>query len=233
MDYEQKRSLIAKSLLEAKKFVVGDEKPLLYCKSQELKKISRPEIEAVLKQFESEEVVKIIEYPDAFNISLDNLHDPQFEYRVEILKPEYLESLLPRKSAMRIMNELQDTLTGRTAEERARIRAIEMSAENKASNNKFHIEYKDDRIIRLNGKIELGKPQFGTNNEAIWLFLYENPNKPFTLEELKKETKAELPARMDKVVEKWGFIKGLKSAFFDFSNANGKEAIKFKNPVTL
>lgn len=233
MDYEQKRSLIAKSLLEAKKFVVGDEKPLLYCKSQELKKISRQEIEAVLKQFESEKVVKIIEYPDAFNISLDNLHDPQFEYRVEILKPEYLESLLPQKSTMKIMNELQDTISGRTAEERARLRAIENAEEKRVFNNRFYIEYKDDRVIRLNGKIELGKPQFGRDSEAIWRFLYENPNKTFTYRELEEQTKTQITERIDKTIERWGFYKGLRSSFFDISNAKGKESVRFKNPVTL
>lgn len=129
MDYEQKRSLIAKSLLEAKKFVVGNEKPLLYCKSPKLEKISRQEIEAILKQFESLKVIKIVEYqcPSALNITPNNISDQEFEYRVEILKPEYLESLLPipKKSAMKIINELQDTITRRTAEERTKLRVIE------------------------------------------------------------------------------------------------------------
>lgn len=233
MDYEQKRSLIAKSLLEAQKFVIGDEKPLLYCKSAELKKVSRQEIEAILKQFESQKAVKIVEYPDAFNISLDSLNDPQFEYRVEILKPEYLESLLPHKSAMKVINDMQDTLTGRTAEDRARLRAIENAEEKRVFNNRFYIEYKDDRIIRLNGKIELGKPQFGRDGEAIWSFLYENANKTFTYRELEEQTKTKITERIDKTIERWGFYKGLRSSFFDISNAKGKESVRFKNPVTL
>jgi len=233
MDYEQKRSLIAKLLLEAEKFVIDDEKPLLYCKSQELKKIPRQEIEAILKQFESQKAVKIVEYPSPLNISLDNISDPEFEYRVEILKPEYLESLLPRKSTMKRMNELQDTLSGRTTEERERLRAIENAEEKKVFSNRFYIEYKDDRIIRLNGKIELGKPQFGRDGEAIWRFLYKNPNKTFTYRELEEQTNTKITERIDKTIERWGFYKGLRSSFFDISNAKGKESIRFKNPVTL
>ena len=236
MTYEEKREKIAFALLEAEKFALVDEEPILYTEDEVIKAIPFRDIYKIMQKFEQEKLVEIIQYPtDLDEQMLNSKRDTSKEFIFRVTNKQKLKEIIPTEPMMKVISDMQDRITGKTAEQRARIRAIEKAEEAKAkeAHNNFFIEYNADRVIRLNGKIDLGRPQFGTDAEAIWRYLYSNPNKVFTYKEIEEATNVEVTDRLDKVVERWGFYKGLKSAFFDISNAKGKESVKFKNPVTL
>jgi|GEM_PF-1192914 len=95
-------------------------------------------------------------------------------------------------------------------------------------NIKYKITYRPNREILLNESIRLAKPDFDSENEVVFEFLYKNPNKKITKKDLEKEVNRAIGKSFHKIVENLGFKGDLKRVFFQVS----KSSIFFRNPVT-
>lgn len=92
------------------------------------------------------------------------------------------------------------------------------------------IDYSEaNQQIILNDIFLLVKPHFGSVNEMVFNYLYNNPNKVVNRAKLVKEaTRENFTKRFHDIVQELGFKKDLKKAFFKVS----KNDILFKNPVS-
>lgn len=93
--------------------------------------------------------------------------------------------------------------------------------------SEFFIVYTAERKIMLNGKIEIAQPDFDSENDLVFQYLYDHSDTVIQISDLKLKTK--MSKSIDKVLANLGFVKGLRSTFFDIN----KSSIKFKKKVTL
>lgn len=94
----------------------------------------------------------------------------------------------------------------------------------------LYISYSDKtREVLLNDVIILAKPNFGSPNDQVFRYLYNNPNKTITKEELQKEaTKVTITKTLHAIIKDLKFKKELREIFFNVS----KTKIRFNNPIT-
>lgn len=93
---------------------------------------------------------------------------------------------------------------------------------------KAEILYTADRNIILNNQFLIAKPNFNSENDLIFNFLFRHPYQSFSRKEIESEIGIKLFKDFDKIVENLGFKKDLRRIFFDVS----KDKISFRNPVT-
>ncbi|PIQ72345.1 hypothetical protein COV86_03475 [Candidatus Roizmanbacteria bacterium CG11_big_fil_rev_8_21_14_0_20_35_14] len=91
----------------------------------------------------------------------------------------------------------------------------------------YQITYTKQRQVLMNNA-QIGKPDFNSENDLVFSFLYEHPNKRITREELEKAVGGKLTKTLHKIVENLGFEGDTKEVFFSVS----KNAIEFRNPIT-
>lgn len=98
------------------------------------------------------------------------------------------------------------------------------------SNTSLKITYSEQiREIVLNGIFLLAKPDFDSENEKVFTYLYKNPGKRITVEELVSQaTGGPLKKDLHDIARDLGFSKDLK-VFMSIS----KGTIIFHNPVNL
>lgn len=91
----------------------------------------------------------------------------------------------------------------------------------------YQITYTKQRQVLMNNA-QISKPDFNSENDLVFSFLYEHPNKRITREELEKAIGEKLTKSLHKIVENLGFEGDTKEVFFSVS----KNAIEFRNPIT-
>lgn len=95
----------------------------------------------------------------------------------------------------------------------------------------YEVRYADqERTITVNG-FPLAKPNFDSENDNVFNYLFRNPNRKIGREELEKECLGGSPLRKDlhKIVENLGFTGSLRKLFFEVSKAS----IHFRNPIRI
>ena len=92
----------------------------------------------------------------------------------------------------------------------------------------YEITYSEGREILINGQFILGKPDFERENDLVFDYLINNPNKIITKEEIEKAIGSSLTKSLHKIVENLGFRGEIKKVFIDVS----KVSIRFRNPIT-
>lgn len=91
----------------------------------------------------------------------------------------------------------------------------------------YRITYSEKtREIIINNFL-LANPDFDSENERVFTYIYKSPNKRISLKELQQNT-GKLGKTLHKIVENLGFTGNIRKAFFDVS----KTGIRFRNPVT-
>lgn len=90
-------------------------------------------------------------------------------------------------------------------------------------NNEVFLEGFTDQPLRL------AKTQYNSENDNIFEYLYEHPNKEFTKKELEEQIGQEINKSFFKIVENLGFKGKIRELFFKVS----KDAIYFRNPITI
>lgn len=92
------------------------------------------------------------------------------------------------------------------------------------------ITYSDKtREILINDIFILSRPNFNSTNDQVFSYLYKNPNKIITKNELEREaTKSPITKRLHDIVQELGFKKDLFKAFYSIS----KSRITFRNPLS-
>lgn len=91
----------------------------------------------------------------------------------------------------------------------------------------YEIKLTTSREILLNNLV-LARPEFGSENEIVFRYLFDNPNRTVTLDELQKRMGDQpIKKTLHKIVENLGFQGDLKDAFFSVA----KDSILFRNPI--
>lgn len=92
----------------------------------------------------------------------------------------------------------------------------------------LYITYTSLREILLNDFFLLAKPDFDSENDLVFSFLYQNPNRKHTSEDLRKAVGAKHLKSLHKIVENLGFTGELKQIFIKVT----KDSLCFNNPIT-
>lgn len=90
------------------------------------------------------------------------------------------------------------------------------------------IVFNEKREIILNDLFLLAKPNFGSENELFFSYVYKNPNVILSREKIEKAISLSLTKKFHKIIENLGFNPDLKKCFFEV----GKGTILFRNPVS-
>jgi len=85
-----------------------------------------------------------------------------------------------------------------------------------------------NREIILNNLFLIAKPDFDSENEQVFFYLYRNPNTLIKRGEVMENLNTTLTKDFGKIIENLNFKKDLRKAFFDVS----RDSIKFYNPVS-
>jgi hypothetical protein len=169
--------------------------------------MDRDDILGILKQFEKGGKLEVTNsyFGKEFNIKgpWDLVKEPRHYIQVEKINLIYFE-----EEYLKVKHLIDDVTLGKGQKE-------------------FYILYTTQRKILLNGKIEIAQTDFSSENDLVFKYLYDHPDIEITLSELKGKTNMRKP--IDKVLTNLGFVKGLRSAFFDVN----KTTIKFKKKVVL
>lgn len=92
----------------------------------------------------------------------------------------------------------------------------------------YEVKFTAAREIWINGFL-LSQLDFNSENDNVFKYLYENPNKTISSTELEKQLGGDsLKKSLHKIVENLGFTREIKHAFFAIS----KNSIQFRNPIT-
>lgn len=104
------------------------------------------------------------------------------------------------------------------------------SSNNKRSTKEIilQVTYTKSHQIILNDTFQLAQPQFNGENDLVFSYLIENPNKTYTKKQLEQELKIKITKHLHKIVENLGFKGDLAKVLFSTS----KTSITFRNPVT-
>lgn len=92
----------------------------------------------------------------------------------------------------------------------------------------YQITYSMNNEILLNDKKRLGKPNLGSENEAVMEYLMANSNKKITKKDIEDKMEIKIGKDFHKIVENLGFTGDLRKIFFKIS----KSTILFRNPIT-
>ncbi len=94
----------------------------------------------------------------------------------------------------------------------------------------FWIEYSEcSRRILLNGKKLLAKPNFCSENEMVFTYLYQNPGRRINIKELEEKATGEpIKKNLHEIIRDLRFKGDLAHIFFDVS----KTSIRFRKYVT-
>lgn len=91
----------------------------------------------------------------------------------------------------------------------------------------YEVKLTPAREILINGFL-LAKLDFNSENDNIFSYIYENPNRTIGIEELAKQLGGVPPKKpLHKIIENCGFTLELKKLFFNIS----KTSIYFRNPI--
>jgi len=93
----------------------------------------------------------------------------------------------------------------------------------------FWIEYSElSRRILLNGKKLLAKPNFCSENEMVFTYLYQNPGRRINIKELEEKATGEpIKKNLHEIIRDLRFKGDLAHIFFDVS----KTSIRFRKSV--
>ena len=91
----------------------------------------------------------------------------------------------------------------------------------------YEVRFTQSREILINDFL-LTKLDFDRENDLVFDYLYQNPNKTISTTELEKPLGGTpLKKPLHKIVENLGFTRELKKVFFNIS----KDSIRFRNPI--
>ena len=92
----------------------------------------------------------------------------------------------------------------------------------------YEVKFTPAREILINGFL-LTRLDFDSENDNVFKYLYERPNKTINVADLEKQLGGTtLKKSLHKIVENLGCVREIKRVFFDIS----KSSIRFRNPLT-
>lgn len=206
MNYEINKVKIVGRIIDLCK-IVNNNAARIFIDADDLRDIDRADILSIIKKFEEKGKLKVtnVYFGDQLNIKgpWDLVKESRHYIEISEIDLNYFE---------------QEYLENK-----------HLLGDHYLSNgqSEFYIYYSSDRRILLNGKIELSHPDFDSENDAVFKYLYERSGIDISIAELKEKTHMSKP--IDKVLTNLGFVKGLRASFFDVN----KTTIKFKKKIIL
>jgi hypothetical protein len=92
----------------------------------------------------------------------------------------------------------------------------------------YEVKYSENnREITINNFL-IAKPDFNSENEVVFSYLYRNANKIVKTEELEKQVGGKLKKPIHNILRDLGFTGKFAQVFFSAS----KSGVKFRNPIT-
>lgn len=93
----------------------------------------------------------------------------------------------------------------------------------------YKITYSDHtREVKLNN-IVLTKPDFNSENDNCFQYIFANPNRPIGIEELEQAVGEKINKRLAHIIRDLGFTGSLKKIFFPVVT---KDKVMFTNPIS-
>ena len=92
---------------------------------------------------------------------------------------------------------------------------------------KYWIDYTKDRFVVLNGEYVICKTQFNSKSDSWFGYIFNNPKKRISLEEIKQKSGEKMGSTFNKLLDHLKFRGQLRKLFFEQS----KQFIIFDNPV--
>ncbi|KKP92825.1 MAG: hypothetical protein UR98_C0017G0017 [Parcubacteria group bacterium GW2011_GWA1_36_12] len=92
----------------------------------------------------------------------------------------------------------------------------------------YEVKYSTKTREILINNFLLSRPNSFSENDEVFEYLYNNPNKEISVEEIETSLRKELTKKFDKTLENLGFVGKLRTVFFKVS----KDKIIFINPAT-
>jgi mRNA-degrading endonuclease RelE of RelBE toxin-antitoxin system len=226
MTYEEKLDKILFKLTEERKLTRKGHKTKVKFNDRSFTKIEVSDIYRILLKLQDDEkALTIVEsltpidhvYPDYPNNSIAHPNDYDLVNVVVVeLDDKFDKWLMHKKKIEQAINSVFSNT------------AIDDIKNKPKSKSIYQIKYGADQRIILNNLFELSKPNFDSENANVFDFLYNNPNKKYTLQEIESSLDQKLTKNLSKIVENLGFTKDLKKVFFQVS----KTSIIFHNPIS-
>jgi hypothetical protein len=153
--------------------------------------------------------------------------DTQSEKSQELLKNIRIETSNKIEWLQQIKKELLKKEKPSVVETLEPKTIVEKNTEN---NKKYWISYTKNRDVVLNDKHIINTMQFERTSDCWFDYIFNNPNKPITSEEIENETKKSGAKDYDfnKFLDSIKFKGQLRKLFFK----QGKRGIIFYNPIT-
>lgn len=207
MSYEINKVKIIERIINLYKMSDGIGAVRLFVDDASLRNIDSADILGFLLQFEKSDKLLIKDKYFGSNLNIkgpwDLFKEPRHYIEIEKIDMNYFE------------------------EEYLKTKHLIEGNNNLFEKSEFYIVYTAERKIMLNGKIEIAQPDFNSENDLVFKYLYDHSDTVIQISDLKLKTK--MSKSIDKVLANLGFVKGLRSTFFDIN----KSSIKFKKKVTL
>ena len=183
-----------------------EETVVLYAGNELIKDINWIEMKSILSKLHNKKIIKIVSLPynsDTFNSGVN---------------PEKDKDKLNRRYKIKLLKGFDDYIQKY------------LDVPNKDDNQVcLWISYPDTGEVLLNDIIILATPIFSRTNDLVFKYLFDNPNKLITKNELEREASKEtIPKSMHDIVRELGFEKELRTIFFKAT----KTTIIFRNPIT-
>jgi hypothetical protein len=179
---------------------------------------SMPDLEAILNKLSADhEVLEVMHYPtDILGGFYLNKNDKNECFELKINRDKFEEYFRKHLLLFQKQSEMLEQIKRKNSKA--------------YKNDSLYITYSEhNQKIIINDRFLLATPDFNSENEQVFHYLYRNPNKVVTREEVEENVfnSETLTKNFNKIVENLHFKKELRNAFFDVS-AN---TIKFHNPV--
>ncbi len=93
----------------------------------------------------------------------------------------------------------------------------------------YKVKLENNRQISINNK-NLSKPRFNSENDLVFEYIYNNPNRKITKKEAENALKIDFVKKFDRIIRDLKFTGELKNMFFPNVSI---DAIEFINPITI
>lgn len=92
-------------------------------------------------------------------------------------------------------------------------------------NECHYVSIRDDRTITLDDKYKLSKPNLGTENDLFFLYVFNNPDKIITAEEIQENYNTAIGKKFGNTLNDLGFRGAIRKLFF----ITNKNTVIFRN----
>lgn len=162
---------------------------------------SREELSNIIGKLSQEKIVKILKFPAEYP---EEDEDLRYELSIQIDHFNQYFTDIRNKLGYKDKNEQRNTDAVLT------------------------ITYTKSREIIINNLVLLAKPNFNSENDVVFQYLYNNPNRAHTMKQIETATGNEITKDLHKIVENLGFTGDYKKIFMSVT----KTEIMFSNPIT-